>query len=99
MDRLLLLGMNHTTAPLALRERLALGEEHRRAFLLDLKSRYPSCEAVLLCTCNRVELYVAREIHGNPRHQEMLEHLSSSAKLDDGSLAARRRLRLRLGFR
>src|SRR5690242_4708741 len=87
MDRLLLLGLNHTTAPLELRERLALDDGRRRAFLLELKSRYPTCEAVLVCTCNRVELYIAREVHGYPRHEEMLQHLAAAGSIDNTALA------------
>ena len=56
MQRLLLLGLNHSTAPLAVRERLALGAEQRAAALAALRARFEGCEAVLLSTCNRVEL-------------------------------------------
>ena len=60
MQRLLLLGLNHTTAPLEVRERLAFdADQHRRA-VESFRARFPGCEVVLLSTCNRVELYVAR---------------------------------------
>jgi glutamyl-tRNA reductase len=77
MQRLLLLGLNHSTAPLAVRERLALGAEQRAGALAALRSRFEGCEAVLLSTCNRVELYVARALHGHPRLDEMIEFLAS----------------------
>src|SRR5207244_540415 len=38
--------------------------------------RYGECEGVLLCTCNRVELYAARPVHGRPRQQEMVDFLA-----------------------
>ena len=60
MQRLLLLGLNHTTAPLEVREKLAFSPAARDAAARALRERFPACEAVLLSTCNRVELYVAR---------------------------------------
>ena len=66
MHRLLLLGLNHTTAPLGVRERLAFDSAQRRAAVAAFRERFPAAEAVLLSTCNRVELYVGREGHGHP---------------------------------
>jgi glutamyl-tRNA reductase len=77
MHRLLLLGLNHTTAPLAVRERLAFNAEQRAAALNAFKQQFPDCEAVLLSTCNRVELYVGRQLHGHPRFDAMAEFLAS----------------------
>jgi glutamyl-tRNA reductase len=76
MQRLLLLGLNHTTAPLDVRERLAFNAEQRAAALAAFRQRFPQCEAVLLSTCNRVELYIGRQVHGHPRADEMAEFLS-----------------------
>ena len=75
--RLLLLGLNHTTAPLEVRERLAFDSARRDAAVAAFRTRFPSCEAVLLSTCNRVELYVGREGHGHPGAREVVEFLSS----------------------
>ncbi len=49
-------GCSHRTAPVDLRERLAFDEEAVPRALDDLTSRY-GCEAVILSTCNRVEIY------------------------------------------
>jgi glutamyl-tRNA reductase len=76
MQRLLLLGLNHATAPLEVREKLAFAPEQRAAALALLRERYDGVEAVLLCTCNRVELYAARAVHGRPRHEEMARFLA-----------------------
>jgi glutamyl-tRNA reductase len=76
MHWLLLLGLNHTTAPLEVRERLAFNDAQRRAAVQALRARFPKCEAVLLSTCNRVELYVGRQGHGNPSVREMTEFLA-----------------------
>lgn len=54
------LGLNHTTAPLNLRERLALEEDGVRIALARLACGHvatPLTELVLISTCNRIELY------------------------------------------
>src|SRR5262245_50275548 len=56
---LLVLGLSHHTAPIALRERFAFGEARVPATLQQLRESGLAEEAVLLSTCNRVELYVA----------------------------------------
>jgi glutamyl-tRNA reductase len=66
MLRLLVMGLNHKTAPLTVRERLAFSPDERKSALLALRQRFDQCEAVLLSTCNRVELYMARQMHGHP---------------------------------
>src|SRR5678809_1467472 len=75
MQRLLMLGLNHTTAPIDVRERLAFDPEQRRAALQSFRERFPDAEAVLLSTCNRVELYTSRPVHGRPRAQELAAFL------------------------
>ena len=82
MQRLLLLGLNHATAPLAVRERLAFNEAQRRAAVLAFRERFPDAEAVLLSTCNRVELYAGRAVHGRPRVEEMVEFLAGFHGVD-----------------
>jgi glutamyl-tRNA reductase len=54
-----LLGINHQTAPLELRERLALDAAGVAAILREVRHDPAVAEAVLLATCNRTELYVA----------------------------------------
>src|SRR5688500_12451226 len=88
MQGLLLLGLNHTTAPLEVRERLAFDREQRRAAVEAFRSRFPGCEAVLLSTCNRVELYVGRAAHGAPSAREVVEflggfHSVAAARFDE----------------
>jgi glutamyl-tRNA reductase len=61
MRNMTLLGLNHTTAPLALRERLSFNAEQRAAALTAFRQRFGQCEAVLLSTCNRVEIYTASD--------------------------------------
>ena len=52
------LGINHRTAPLAVREQLAFHAEELRRALADLASGARVHEAAILSTCNRTELYL-----------------------------------------
>jgi len=58
MTELLALGISHKTAPLALRERLALPEGRAAAILSELRTHASIHEAVAVSTCNRTELYL-----------------------------------------
>ena len=62
--KLLLVGCNFRTAPIELREKLAFDAAKLPVALRELTTRY-GCEAVILSTCNRVELYLARA-HDRP---------------------------------
>ena len=54
---LFLIGATHRTAPLGLRERLALAAETEAAFACDLGAMAGLREFAVLNTCNRVEIY------------------------------------------
>lgn len=56
---LALIGVNHRTAPVALREKLAFAEEALAAALAQLKAQEGVREAYILSTCNRVEIVVS----------------------------------------
>jgi glutamyl-tRNA reductase len=76
MERLVLLGLNHTTAPVQVREKVAFGPDQTRAALSAMRDKFPQAEVVLLSTCNRVEFYVCRAVHGHPRTEEIRAFLS-----------------------
>jgi glutamyl-tRNA reductase len=57
-DNLLTLGVNHKTAPVALRERLALPAGRSAAVLNELVAHEAIQEAVAISTCNRTEIYL-----------------------------------------
>jgi glutamyl-tRNA reductase len=59
----LCLGLNHQTAPLQLRERLVVSEQRTGELLAELLQVPGVSEAVVLSTCNRVEVYAAAENH------------------------------------
>ncbi len=50
-------GINHETAPLALREQVVIGAENLARALRDLVDRHPVKEAAIISTCNRTEVY------------------------------------------
>ena len=57
---ILCLGLNHTSAPLAVREKLVLDENIVRIALARLACGHidtPLTELVIISTCNRVEVY------------------------------------------
>lgn len=59
------LGLNHTSAPIQLRERLNFNEDQIRASLARLtcgKVSSPLSEMVILSTCNRIEIYSASSV-------------------------------------
>ncbi len=59
--KLLLLGVNHTTAPINIRERLAI-PTHRLADATRMLAEQPGIrEALILSTCNRVELLTVQD--------------------------------------
>jgi len=51
------LGLNHTTAPLAVRERAAVAADHLDDALADISKCSEIEEATILSTCNRTEVY------------------------------------------
>lgn len=53
-----LVGLNHRTAPLDVRERVALGGDDLRRALDDLRGCSGVQEVVIVSTCNRLEIYV-----------------------------------------
>jgi glutamyl-tRNA reductase len=59
MSELLAIGISHKTAPVKLRERVALSEGRAASVLRELVSTEHIHEAVALSTCNRTELYLA----------------------------------------
>ena len=60
MVNLLVLGLNHRTAPLDLREKLTI-EKERLASSLDFLAQYVG-QGVVLSTCNRLEVYTFNHV-------------------------------------
>ena len=60
-------GLNHVTAPVELREQLAVEEDKLRGVLRDVHVLGVAGELVILSTCNRVEVYGVAEAPGEAR--------------------------------
>ena len=62
---IVVIGVNHRTAPIDLLERVAITADDLPKALRDLGQRANLSEAVVLATCNRTEVYAATErFHG-----------------------------------
>ncbi|MBV9798447.1 MAG: glutamyl-tRNA reductase [Solirubrobacterales bacterium] len=86
MSELLAIGVSHKTAPVEVRERLALPETRAYEFVRDLRGNADVHEAVAISTCNRTELYL---VVGDPVEAEgtVLSMLSSQAAIRPTALA------------
>lgn len=62
---LYVIGVNHTTAPLKIRENIAFNSEHLASALRELTA-HNATEAAILSTCNRTELYCSAESPEKP---------------------------------
>lgn len=78
--QLYVIGVNHTTAPLEIRENVAFNSEHLGSALHALTAQNVD-EAAILSTCNRTELYCSTD---NP--QKPLEWLSQYHQLDQKAI-------------
>ncbi|HEY1510811.1 MAG TPA: glutamyl-tRNA reductase, partial [Solirubrobacteraceae bacterium] len=87
MSELLAIGVSHKTAPVEVRERLALPDARAADFLRDLRGSGEIHEAVAISTCNRTELYL---VVGDPVEAEgtVLSMLSSQAGIRPTALAS-----------
>ncbi|WP_205847996.1 glutamyl-tRNA reductase [Anaerohalosphaera lusitana] len=80
------MGINHKTAPVELRERLAFDEVAALSALGALKQQNPSGEFALLCTCNRVELYAAIKKDCDLAADDLLSTLAECKGIDASAI-------------
>jgi len=80
---LITLGINHKTAPLDLRERLAFTPQSLPEALSSLKKLKHIDEASILSTCNRTEIYCATS---QDNDQAIIEWFSQFHGLDENSI-------------
>ncbi len=67
MAEIFVSGLSHKTAPIAVREQLAVEEDKLREILLDVHATGIFSEVVIVSTCNRVEVYGAADVPGEAR--------------------------------
>ncbi len=85
---LFLVGLSHKSAPIEVRERVALSGDTLKAALLELSAAEGVEEAFVVSTCNRVEVYV--QAHGDgaarrfftARAEQAADHLYAKGGLD-----------------
>lgn len=70
-------GMSHHTSPVELRERFAIPESKIPAALARLRQAGAIAEAVVLSTCNRVEIYAATDVAPARAFPELTDFLVS----------------------
>ena len=80
---MVVVGMSHHTAAVTLRERFAIGEPRIPATLQLLRETKLANEAVILSTCNRVEIYAAVSMNVASAARELREFLISCAACHD----------------
>ena len=81
---LLALGLNHTTAPVEVREQLAFSESEQAEALQLLVEQHELPEAALLSTCNRTEIYGVGK--GPESLEAIRKFLTTSGNIDTHKL-------------
>ena len=87
--RVALIGCNHRTAPVELRERVAFTAEQALDAVGELRSRGILEEAVVLSTCNRSELYGVAPAADSAVTDAMEEFLTSFHRISRAELDGR----------
>ena len=77
---ILLVGLNHRTAPVEVREQLAFSRDGIATALMLLRNQFPRCEAAIVSTCNRVEILVASDDE-KPGVNDVLSFIAQSRDL------------------
>ena len=91
--KLLTLGINHHTAPVAIREKVAFDPEFLQEALHDLRHHLVGAnqaglpEAAILSTCNRTEVYcAANDDAASILHEATFDWLAKTQRLAPSSL-------------
>ncbi len=88
-NTLVLVGLNHKTAPVEIRERVSFAPEKVPEMLGELRSLPQLTECALLSTCNRTEFYAVTNQEPSTAYQNLtqfLERHSQSSISFDGHL-------------
>lgn len=81
----LLIGLNHNSATVSVREQVAFGPDHLVQAVQTLAA-LQTCEASILSTCNRTELLLARDTEEPFNAPAVLQWLHDYHKLAGGTL-------------
>ena len=86
--KIVVVGLNHKTAPIQVRERLSFGAQEVSDALAQLQTGFPEVEFVLLSTCNRVEIYSVSDREGWESGQELVSALATLRGVDPDEFGA-----------
>jgi len=78
------IGINHTTAPVGIREQVVFQPERLAIALRDLRQVNGVDEAAILSTCNRTELYC--HLRNAQLNEEIIHWLSAYHHFDQGAI-------------
>jgi len=92
------LGLNHRTAPVALREKVAFTEDRLVAALRALRQQSGVTEALILSTCNRTELYWSGGASAEDISRWLEHHHGSNLNLASSLYAHRGRVAVEHAF-
>ncbi len=76
LNNIVLCGVNHKTAPVEIREKIAFQEHILRDALKKLISNENINECLILSTCNRVEIYVVSQLQPESIKNEIVKFIS-----------------------
>ena len=77
------IGLSHHTAPVTLRERVAFAEARVPATLLQMRNSGLVDEALILSTCNRVEIYASTTLEAREAFPALRDFLISCQEYQD----------------
>ncbi|MDR1486228.1 MAG: glutamyl-tRNA reductase [Planctomycetaceae bacterium] len=69
------IGLNYKSASIEIRERFAFSCDEIKSVLCSWSDYFVGCEAVLLSTCNRTEIYISDDGVGLPDSGQVVEYL------------------------
>ena len=75
MAELSVIGVSHRTAPVEVREALALSADQAARVLAEMRAEDAFDEALLVSTCNRTEVYFVARAADDPRAY-LLDHIA-----------------------
>jgi len=79
------IGLNHKTAPISVREKLTFSGAQVSETLIQLKDKFPEAEFALLSTCNRTEIYLAARRDTIPDTGKLIRFISDIRKVETGT--------------
>jgi glutamyl-tRNA reductase len=80
--KLQMIGCSHHDAAVEFRERVAFSGDALAEALCRFRQRFPTCELVLLSTCNRVELYTTANDEEQLNRQDVVKFLADERQLE-----------------